>query len=106
MQQSLSGGQNDAVDDVLFASHCRVGFHHHHIVADAAASDGGTAATLVRGLHAARVVPERRIGQHRGLRLLLLLFTTVIAVVLLVLRALRFDGRRHGARYQYQSDDE
>lgn len=107
MQESLFGGQHDAVDDVLLASHRRFGFHHHHVVTDAAAGDRGAAATLVRGLHAARVMPERRVGKRRGLLRLRLLVGAVIAGVLLVLlRALRFDGRGHGARHQYQSDDE
>lgn len=92
--QCVVGGQDDAVDDVLFVSRRRVRFHQHHVVA-------GTAAV---GRHlrrdAARVVPERRaVKRRRRVGLML-------PALLLLLFAQRFDGRGHGAGHQYQTDDE
>lgn len=85
MVQSVAGGQDDAVDDVLFVSRRRVRFHQHHVVAGPAA----VGRRLRRD--AARVVPERRaVGRRRGLGLLL-------TALLLFLFGQRFDGRGHGA---------
>lgn len=103
VHESLAGGHDDAVDDVLFAPERRLRFHHH-VVADATHGGVGAAATttaLVRKLHAARVVPERRTGGHRRVGLL-----TALLLLLLLLTGLGFDGRGHGARDQNQSDNE
>lgn len=98
MHKSLAGGHDNAVDDVLFAPEPRLRFHHH-VVADAGHGRVGAAtAALVRQLHAARVVPERRAGRHRRVGLL--------TALLQLLTDLRFDGRGHGAGHQNQSDDE